>query len=260
MKTVILCGGFGTRIRDVEENLPKPMLPIGGFPIMWHIMKYYASYGQKEFVLCLGYKGSVIKDFFLNYKERISDFTITLDHSSPIAYHNGFKEADWEVTLADTGLNAMTGARVRRIKKYIGDDDTFLLTYGDGIGDIDIDALLTFHKSHGKVLTVTGVQPPGRFGELEIDVSNRVTGFNEKPQTSGGYINGGFFVCDRRLFDYLDDREDLIFEKDAINRIVADSQLMVFRHNGFWQPMDTSREYQLLNDLYAKGKAPWVRW
>lgn len=260
MKTVILCGGLGTRIRDVEENLPKPMLPIGGLPILWHIMKYYASFGQKEFVLCLGYKSSVIKDFFLNYRELISDFTITLGQGSPIVYHNDVQEADWKVTLADTGMNAMTGARIRRIKKYIGEDETFLLTYGDGVGNIDIEAAIAFHRSHGKVLTVTGVQPPGRFGELEINGSNRVTGFHEKPQSSGGLINGGFFVCDHRLFDYLDERENLVFERDAISRIVADGELMVFRHNGFWQPMDTSREYQLLNELYAKGEAPWVRW
>jgi glucose-1-phosphate cytidylyltransferase len=260
MKTVILCGGFGTRIREVEESLPKPMLPIGGFPILWHIMKYYASYGQNEFVLCLGYKGETIKDFFLNYKERISDFTITLDHSSPLIYHNGFKEADWKVTLADTGLNAMTGARVFRIKKYIEKDSTFLLTYGDGVGDIDINALLNFHHSHGKVVTVTGVQPPGRFGELDINNANQVTGFNEKPQSGGGYINGGYFVCNSRLFDYIEDRENLIFEKDVINKVVADGQLMVYKHNGFWQPMDTSREYILLNELFNKGKAPWIRW
>ena len=260
MKTVILCGGFGTRIREVEESLPKPMLPIGNFPILWHIMKYYASYQQKDFLLCLGYKGNTIKDFFLNYKERISDFTISLDHSVPIQYHNSFSEADWRVTLVDTGLNAMTGARVNRIKKYLGDDETFMLTYGDGVGDIDIDGLLEFHKSHGKVLTLTGVQPPGRFGELEIDSNNSVSGFNEKPQSSGGFINGGYFVCNKRIFDYMDDRENLIFEKDVINKIVADSQLMVFKHDGFWQPMDTSREYHLLNGLYKKGEAPWVRW
>lgn len=260
MKIVILCGGFGTRIREVEESLPKPMLPIGNFPILWHIMKYYASFGQNDFILCLGYKSGTIKDFFLNYKERISDFTINLNHSTPIQYHNGFNEADWKITLADTGLNAMTGARVYRIRKYIDQDETFMLTYGDGVGNIDIDALLKFHKSHGKVLTVTGVQPPGRFGELEINSENAVTGFNEKPQSSGGFINGGYFVCNRRFFDYMDDNENSILEKDVINRVVADGQLMVYKHDGFWQPMDTSREYQILNDLFSKGKAPWIRW
>lgn len=260
MKTVILCGGFGTRIREVEETLPKPMLPIGRFPILWHIMKYYASFNNKDFILCLGYKSEVIKDFFMNYKERISDFTISLDHSVPIEYHNNISEADWKVTLADTGLNAMTGARLKKIVKYIGGDKTFMFTYGDGVGDIDIDALLSFHKSHGKILTVTGVQPPGRFGELEIDENNRVMGFNEKPQSGNGFINGGFFVCDKKIFDYIEDRDDIVFERDVINKIVKDGQLMVFKHNGFWQPMDTSREYQLLNDLLSKGKAPWIRW
>jgi len=236
------------------------MLPIGGFPILWHIMKYYSTFGQKEFVLCTGYKSGTIKDFFRNYKERISDFTIYLDQSVPIAYHNSFSEADWKVTLADTGLNAMTGARIYRIRKYIADDQTFMLTYGDGVGDIDINALLTFHKSHGKVLTVSGVQPPGRFGELETSEDNQVIRFNEKPQAGGGFINGGYFVCERQVFDYMEDREDLIFEKDVINKIVKDKQLMVYKHDGFWQPMDTSREYQLLNELFSKGTAPWVRW
>ncbi len=260
MKTVILCGGFGTRIREVEETLPKPMLPIGNYPIIWHIMKYYSSYEYKDFILCLGYKGSVIKDFFLNYKERISDFTLKLDQSTDIEYHNQFSEADWSVSLINTGLNAMTGARVNRVQKYIGDDETFMLTYGDGVGNIDIKRLVEFHKSHGKALTVTGVQPPGRFGELEIADDNIVTGFNEKPQSTGGYINGGFFVCNRAIFDFMDDRENLVFEKDVIENIVNANELMVYKHDGFWQPMDTSREYHILNDLYDKGNAPWVRW
>lgn len=260
MKTVILCGGYGTRIRDVADNIPKPMIPIGNLPILWHIMKYYACCGYKEFVLCLGYKSEVIKDFFTNYKQRVSDYTITLDESVPPFFHDGFSEADWKITLAETGLDAMTGARIRKIKKYIGNDDTFMLTYGDGVGNIDIEALVKFHKGHGKVLTLTGVQPPGRFGELTIDSGGTVKGFNEKPQTTGGCINGGFFVCDKRLFEYLDDREDLVFEREPMERLVRDGQLMVFRHGGFWQPMDTFREYQLLNDRYAKGTAPWVIW
>ena len=260
MKTAILCGGYGTRIRDVTDNIPKPMIPIGNLPILWHIMKYYASWGHKDFILCLGYKSEAVKDFFINYKQRVSDFTISLDGKQPPRYYNDFSEADWSVTLAETGLNAMTGARIRKIKRYIGSDDTFMLTYGDGVGNIDIDALLEFHKSHGKALTLTGVQPPGRFGELTIGEGGLVQGFNEKPQSVGGCINGGFFVCDKRLFDYLDEREDLVFERDPMERLVKDGQLMVFRHEGFWQPMDTAREYQLLNDLYSKGSAPWVRW
>ncbi len=260
MKVVILCGGYGTRIRDVADNIPKPMIQIGNLPILWHIMKYYACFGHEDFVLCLGYRSESIKEFFINYRQRVSDFTLSLAGKDDTVYYNEFAEAGWKVTLAETGLNAMTGARIRRVSKFLEDEDTFMLTYGDGVGDIDIEALLRFHKSHGRAVTVTGVQPPGRFGELEIGDEDVVRGFNEKPQSSGGFINGGFFVCNRRLFDYTDDREDSVFERDVINRVVADGQLMVFKHNGFWQPMDTSREYQLLNDLFVKGKAPWVRW
>ena len=260
MKTVILCGGYGTRIRDVADNIPKPMIPVGRFPILWHIMKYYASYGHKDFVLCLGYKSQAIKDFFLNYEAHIKDFTIDLGGKAAVQFHTDHSESDWRVTLAETGLNALTGARIRRAQKYLGDDDSFMLTYGDGVGDIDLDRLLAFHNSHGKALTVTGVRPPGRFGELLSDANGKVTEFNEKPQAAGGRISGGFFVCRKNLFDYLDDREDLMFEKEPMARLVKDGQLMVFEHDGFWQPMDTHREYQLLNDLYDSGKAPWVKW
>ena len=260
MKVAILCGGYGTRIRDVADNIPKPMIPVGRFPILWHIMKYYASYGHKDFVLCLGYKSQAIKDFFLNYEAHIKDFTIDLGGKAAVKFHTDHAESDWRVTLAETGLNALTGARIRRAQKYLGDDDSFMLTYGDGVGDIDLDRLLAFHNSHGKALTVTGVRPPGRFGELLSDANGKVTEFNEKPQAAGGRISGGFFVCRKNLFDYLDDREDLMFEKEPMARLVKDGQLMVFEHDGFWQPMDTHREYQLLNDLYDSGKAPWVKW
>ncbi len=260
MKVVILCGGYGTRIRDVADNIPKPMIPVGRFPILWHIMKYYASYGHKDFVLCLGYKSQAIKDFFLNYEAHIKDFTIDLGGQAAVQFHTEHAESDWRVTLAETGLNALTGARIRRAQKYLGDDDSFMLTYGDGVGDVDLDRLLAFHNSHGKALTVTGVRPPGRFGELLSDANGRVIEFNEKPQATGGRISGGFFVCRKNLFDYLDDREDLMFEKEPMARLVKDGQLMVFEHDGFWQPMDTHREYQLLNDLFDSGKAPWVKW
>ena len=260
MKVVILCGGYGTRIRDVADNIPKPMIPVGRFPILWHIMKYYACYGHKDFVLCLGYKSQAIKDFFLNYEAHIKDFTIDLGGKASVQFHTEHAESDWRVTLAETGLNALTGARIRRAQKYLGDDDSFMLTYGDGVGDVDLDRLLAFHNSHGKALTVTGVRPPGRFGELLSDANGKVTEFNEKPQATGGRISGGFFVCRKNLFDYLDDREDLMFEKEPMARLVKDGQLMVFEHDGFWQPMDTHREYQLLNDLYDSGKAPWVKW
>jgi glucose-1-phosphate cytidylyltransferase len=257
MKVVILCGGFGTRIRDVAENIPKPMIPIGRNPILWHIMKYYASYGYSDFILCLGYKGQVIKDFFLSYEAHTKDFTIELGRTGAIQYHTDHDESDWRVTLADTGLDAMTGARIARIRKYVGDEE-FMLTYGDGVGDIDLGRLLAFHRAHGKTLTVTGVRPPGRFGEL-MSEAGQVVEFNEKPQATGGRISGGFFVASPKLFEYLDDREDLVFEKNPMRHLVADGQMMVFEHDGFWQPMDTNREYQILNSLYQEGTAPWVR-
>jgi len=257
MKVVILAGGYGTRIRDVADNIPKPMIPIGPYPILWHIMKTYAHFGHQDFVICLGYKGEIIKDFFLNYEARTKDFTISLGKQNTIEFHTDHDESDWNVTLADTGLKSMTGARIAQIKKYVGNED-FMLTYGDGVGDVDIDALLKFHRAHGKTLTVTGVRPPGRFGEL-VNVDGLVTEFNEKPQATGGRISGGYFVANARLFDYLDDRDDLVFEEEPMRKLVADGELMVYEHNKFWQPMDTSREYSLLNDLYIKGKAPWVK-
>lgn len=258
MKVVILCGGFGTRIRDVADDIPKPMIPIGPQPILWHIMKYYSSYGHTDFILCLGYKGHMVKNFFINYEAHTKDFTITLGRTGEIRYHTNHNESNWRVTLADTGLMTMTGARIARIHKYVGNEE-FMLTYGDGVGDVDLDRLVAFHHSHGKVLTVTGVRPPGRFGELMVD-AGQVTEFNEKPQATGGKISGGFFVASPQLFDYLDEREDLVFEKEPMRKLVSDGQMMVFEHDGFWQPMDTNREYQILNSLYEKGIAPWVKW
>lgn len=258
MRVVILCGGYGTRIRDVADNIPKPMIPIGRFPILWHIMKYYASYGHRDFVLCLGYKSHVIKDFFLNYEAHTKDFTIDLGRKGEITFHTDHDESDWKVTLAETGIEAMTGARIKRIHKYVGDED-FMLTYGDGVGDIDLDALLKYHQGHGRALTVTGVRPPGRFGEL-VHNDGVITEFNEKPQAAGGRISGGFFVATPKIFDYLEDDDSLVFEQRPMRALVAGRQLMVFEHDGFWQPMDTSREYQLLNSLYHEGRAPWVRW
>lgn len=258
MKVVILCGGYGTRIRDVAENIPKPMISIGGFPILWHIMKYYASYGHRDFVLCLGYKSDSIKDFFLNYEAYTKDFTVELGRKGSLTFHTDHEESDWRVTLADTGLQSMTGARIKRIEKYVGDED-FMLTYGDGVGNIDLNSLQMFHQKHGRALTVTGVRPPGRFGEL-VHSDGVVTEFNEKPQATGGRISGGFFVATPKIFNYLDDKEELVFEQMPMRKLVNDKQLMVFEHNGFWQPMDTSREYQLLNSLYDSGDAPWVNW
>jgi len=258
MKVVILAGGFGTRIRDVAEDIPKPMIPIGQYPILWHIMKSYAHFGYKEFIICLGYKGQSIKDFFLNYEAHTRDFTITLGAGGSVNYHNNHDELGWKVTLRDTGSSAMTGARIARIKDFVQGED-FMLTYGDGVCDVDIEQLVEFHKSHGKALTVTGVRPPGRFGEMVSDPNGKILGFNEKPQATGGRINGGYFVASPKIFEYLDDRDDLVFEQEPILQLVKDEQMMTFEHNGFWQPMDTSREYQLLNALYEKGEAPWVR-
>lgn len=258
MKTVILCGGYGTRIRDVSENIPKPMIPIGDRPILWHIMKYYAQFGYKNFVLCAGYKGQVIKDFFFNYEMHTKDFQISLGGKKPIIYLGTTDEDDWEVSVCNTGLNTMTGARIKKIQSMITDDD-FFLTYGDGLGDVDLDKLLDFHKSHKKVLTVTGVRPPGRFGEITSE-NGLVRSFNEKPQVTGGMISGGFFVANRRIFNYLNDDEGLVFEEGPIKKLINDEELMVFRHDGFWQPMDTHREFLLLNSLLKGGGAPWVKW
>jgi glucose-1-phosphate cytidylyltransferase len=260
MKVVILAGGFGTRIRDVAEDIPKPMIPIGPYPILWHIMKWYAHFGHTDFVICLGHRGQVIKNFFLDYRAQTRDFTVTYGAGAGagIVYHGGHDEADWRITLADTGTHAMTGSRIARIRKYV-DDEEFMLTYGDSVSDVDLHQLLAFHRAHDKVLTVTGVRPPGRFGEMVAAANGTVTEFNEKPQATGGRVSGGFFVANRRLFDYLGDGDDIVFEVGPMRQMVLDQQLMMFEHDGFWQPMDTSREYQLLNSLYAGGKAPWVR-
>lgn len=258
MKVVILAGGYGTRIRDVAEELPKPMIPIGPLPILWHVMKIYARYGHTQFIVCLGYKGQIIKQFFLNYEAYTRDFTVEFGRNGGITYHSEHEEADWSITLADTGLRAMTGARIRRIRRYVDGED-FLLTYGDGVSDLDIARLVAFHNSHGRVLTVTGVRPAGRFGEMVGAAGGRVTEFNEKPQATAGRVSGGFFVASSRLFEYLDDREDLVFEQEPMKQLVQEGQLMMYEHDGFWQPMDTSREFQLLNALYDSGRAPWLR-
>lgn len=260
MKTVILCGGRGTRIRDVSDEIPKPMIKIGRLPILWHLMKYYSGFGHKDFILCLGYKGQIIKDFFLNYEAYTRDCTVTLGATKSIEFHTDHDEADWRVTLADTGMETMTGGRIRRIRSYIGDDDCFMLTYGDGVSNVDLHALLQFHKSHGRILTVTGVRPPGRFGELMATEEGIITEFNEKPQAVGGRISGGFFVCNRQLFNYLDDMDQLVFEQEPMRALVRDKQLVVYKHNDYWQCMDTYRDWKLLNMLYESGKAPWISW
>jgi glucose-1-phosphate cytidylyltransferase len=261
MKVVILCGGKGTRLREETEYRPKPMVPIGNRPILWHIMKIYAACGFTDFVLCLGYKGDMIKDFFRNYLWMTSQVTLRLGHKANVKFHNHHPEEDWTVTLADTGEDTLTAGRIRRVKQFIGDDPEFFLTYGDGVGNIDIGAALEFHRKHGKKLTVTAVRPPGRFGELSLGQQGQVIAFNEKPQTEAGRINGGFFVASRSVFDYLgEDADQTMFEQEPVQTIAREGQLMAFPHDGFWQPMDTFSEYSLLNRLWAEGKAPWKTW
>ena len=259
MKVVILCGGQGTRIRSVSEHLPKPMIEIGGRPILWHIMKYYAHWEFKNFILCLGYKSEIIKNFFLNYRYYIHDFTLSLS-SSAVKYHTHDRNDDWQITLAETGLDSMTGARVKKIKSYLGKDKYFLLTYGDGVGNINLKELVKFHQRHGKIMTVTGVRPPGRFGELVSNKTNTVIEFNEKPQAVKGLISGGFFVCRPGLFEYIDSNENVMLEDKPMRKLVKDQQLMVYKHDGFWQPMDTHRDYTLLNMLWDRCNAPWKNW
>lgn len=260
MKVVILCGGQGTRIRDVSESVPKPMIPIGNRPILWHIMKNFAHFGCDDFVLCLGYKGRTIKDFFINYDMLTHDFQITLGKPESLKLIDRKDKEDWHITLAETGLEAMTGDRVRQIKKYVAGDEYFILTYGDGLSDIDINALIAFHKSHGKIATVTGVRPPGRFGELESNEDGQVIEFNEKPQASGGRISGGFFVFSQDIFKYLPSEDGLVLEDTPLRALAADQELMIYRHNDFWQCMDTFRDYKYLNDLWNEGSAPWKNW
>ena len=262
MKTVILCGGLGTRIRDVADNIPKPMIPVGDLPILWHIQKYYESWGHTDFVICLGYRGDAIKQFFLNYRALVSDFSLSFDAEfrSSIIYHNDYDITNWRITFAETGLETLTGTRVAKIRRYVADEENFMLTYGDGLSDIKLDELLKFHRAHGRILTVSGVRPPGRFGEMEINAAGQVVQFNEKPQATGGRINGGFFVCRRELFDYVDSHSNQMFEEEPIRKLVRDRQLMMYQHDGFWQCMDTNRDHTLLNALWRKGAAPWHRW
>ncbi len=260
LKAVILCGGQGTRIREASELVPKPMLRLGDKPIVWHIMKSYAQHGVREFVLCLGYKGWVIKEFFLNYRAMTSDLTVTLGKQDSVQFEKAHEEEDWSVTLAETGEETMTGGRVTAVRRYVENDDLFCLTYGDGVSDVNITELIAFHKKSGKAATVTAVRPPGRFGEMQIEDS-RVREFNEKPQTSEGFINGGFLVCDsKKIWSYLGKGAKSVLEREPMQKLAADGELAAFKHTGFWQPMDTLREYTLLNDLWAAGKAPWKTW
>ena len=257
MKVIILCGGFGTRLREETEIRPKPMVEIGGRPILWHIMKTYAHYGYRDFILCLGYKGEAIKNYFLNYEQLSSNFTIELG-TGKIQLHDNHDEHGWRVTLVDTGLNTMTGARVKRVEKYI-DEDCFMLTYGDGVTDLNINDLVKFHKSRNKIGTVTGVSPPSRYGEMGI-TGERVVSFREKPQTQESSINGGYFVFNREFFQYLSDDESCVLEREPFERLTEDGQLSVYVHRGFWQCMDTRRDHLYLNELWDQGRPQWRIW
>jgi len=256
-KVVILAGGMGMRMREETEYRPKPMVQIGPYPVLWHIMKIYMAHGFNDFVVCLGYKGEMIKEYFLNYEAINNDFTLEYGEASSIIPHRGANHESFNVTLADTGINTMTGGRIKQIEKYIDSED-FLLTYGDGVADVDIKALYEFHKSHGKIGTISGVHPESRFGELRIQ-DGLVADFAEKPQITDGIINGGFFVLNKKIFDYIG-KEDCFFEQEPLKKLTKDKQLSVYMHKGFWQCMDTMRDVKHLNDLWDAKKAPWKVW
>jgi len=252
MNVVILAGGFGTRLAEMTDMIPKPMVPVGGHPMLWHVMNIFAAHGHKDFVLALGYKADVIKEYFLNYYSLNADFTVDLSNGSVTHHHAS--HVDWKVTLVDTGLSTMTGGRVRRLKSYLG-NEPFLMTYGDGVADVNIEKLADFHRSHGKLVTVTAVHPGARFGELEVK-GDRVVSFQEKPQISQGWINGGYFVIEPEFFDLIAG-DATILEREPLEQAAKMGELMAYRHDGFWQCMDTKRDRDLLENLWQSGKAPW---
>jgi glucose-1-phosphate cytidylyltransferase len=256
LKAVLLAGGLGTRISEETSTKPKPMIEIGSKPILWHIMKIYSSHGINDFIVCLGYKGYVIKEFFANYFLHTSDITFNMkDNSHTI--HNS-KAEPWTVTLVETGEETMIGGRIKRILPYIGDDEAFCLTYGDGVGDVDIGACIAKHRESGRLATVTATQPPGRFGAIRYD-GDKVLGFQEKPQGDGGWINGGFFVLSPKVGDYIEG-DDTVWEREPMEQLAEEGQLTVYFHDGFWQPMDTLRDKRHLEELWASGQAPWKSW
>ena len=257
LPVVILCGGKGTRMREETGYRPKPMVEIGDQPILWHIMKIYHQHGLRRFILCLGYKGWEIKQYFLRYNEMHRDFTISLDRSKPPRFHNRAGDEDWEVTLAETGLETATGARLKKVQDYV-DTETFCFTYGDAVGLVDIGRLLDFHREEGRLATVTGVRPTSRYGEMRID-GPRVVEFNEKP-IAEGVVSGGFFVFQQGVFDYLNDDPQLFFEYEPMRRLAREGELSVHLHEEFWHPMDTYRDYLHLNELWNKARAPWKSW
>lgn len=257
MKVLLLAGGFGTRLSEETDIRPKPMVEIGGKPILWHIMKIYSHYGFNDFVILLGYKGYYIKEYFANYFLHQSDVTIDIAKNT-MEIHNNSSEP-WKVTLLDTGLESMTGGRIKRAQNFIG-NEPFMLTYGDGIEDIKIDELVQFHKSHGKLLTMTSAQPDGRFGALEIDQNNQVTEFKEKPKGDGSWINAGFFVCEPKIFDYITEGDSTIFEQSPLKNLAKDQEIVTYKHNSFWMPMDTLRDKIKLNEMWEHGNAAWKIW
>lgn len=257
MKVLLLAGGFGTRLSEETDARPKPMVEIGGKPILWHIMKIYSHYGFNDFVILLGYKGYYIKEFFANYFLHRSDITIDIA-SGKMEILNNTSEP-WRVTLLDTGLNSMTGARIKKAKKIVG-DNAFMLTYGDGVANIKIDDLLKFHSSHKKIVTMTSAQPDGRFGALEISDQDQVLQFKEKPKGDGSWINAGFFVCEPEVFDYIDDDESTVFEQEPLMRLAQDGEIFTYKHHGFWMPMDTLRDKNKLNEMWQENKAEWKIW
>jgi glucose-1-phosphate cytidylyltransferase len=256
MKTIILCGGRGMRLQEETEYRPKPLVPVGGRPVLWHIMQIYARAGFREFILCLGYKGDMIKDYFLNYEAMSNDFTVRLGCQGNISYNSLHSEQDFIVTLADTGLETMTGGRIKRVEKYV-DGDTFMLTYGDGVSDVDMKALLTYHNSHGRIATVTTVHPVSRYGVLEVGDGGKVLSFAEKPVLND-WTSAGFFVLNRRFFDYVGDK-DCYIELETLQQLAREGELMAYRHEGFFFSMDTYRDYVYLNDLWDKGQTPWIK-
>lgn len=256
MMAVILAGGLGTRLSEETSLRPKPMVEIGGRPILWHIMKIYSSHGVNDFVVCLGYKGYVVKEYFANYFLHMSDVTFELSKNRMEVHENNSEP--WRVTLVDTGDQTMTGGRIKRVRRYLGAED-FCLTYGDAVGSVDVRALIAFHKEQGTLATLTAVQPPGRFGALQVDRSGLIERFIEKPQGDGGWINGGFFVCSPKVCDYIDG-DATSWEREPLERLAAERQISAFRHPGFWQPMDTLRDKTRLDELWASGAAPWKCW
>jgi len=256
MKAVILAGGLGTRISEETHLKPKPMIEIAGRPILWHIMKTYSSHGVNDFIICCGYKGYIIKEYFANYFLHMSDVTFDMQHNKMEVHRR--KAEPWRVTLIDTGEETLTGGRLKRVAEYVKDEEAFCFTYGDGIADIDIAGEIAFHREHGKLATVTAVQPPGRYGALQMNGA-RVAGFAEKPRGDGGFINGGFFVLSPKCIDFIEG-DETSWEREPLSRLASDNQLMAFTHSGFWQPMDTLREKNLLEDLWATGNAPWRVW